>query len=219
MASLIPYTKKMLIERLKKHMSDDFPSSEFGSSDEEVLLYIDQALAFNLVGQAYTAAKIEGNLAVADAYYTTFILPTLQQDSITREWYTTLPQPPLSLPIGYSITNGYFADSANGKGTNVFWVKAKAAPYRDYMPKPFGVMAKIEGTKVILESSNGSYLLNQNFYVTMASTRSSSLDDVLNLPDDAIEPIFNNVVMKLKDRMQIPKDIVLDDIPAGNKNS
>jgi hypothetical protein len=45
------------------------------------------------------------------------------------------------------------------------------------------------------------------------------VEDVLNLPDDAIEPIFNNVVMKLKDRMQIPKDIVLDDIPAGNKNS
>lgn len=200
-------------------MADDFPSAEFGAAEEEVLLYIDQALAFNLVGQAYNLAKIEGNLAVPDAFYTTFLLPALQQDTITREWYTTLPQPPISLPIGYSITNGYFADSANGKGTNVFWVKAKAAPFRDYMPKPFGVMAKIEGVKVILESSNGSSLLNQNFYVTMASTRSSSLDDVLGIPDDAIEGIFNNVVMKLKDRMQIPKDIILDDLPAGNKSS
>jgi len=200
-------------------MADDFPDAEFGATENEVLLYIDQALAFNLVGQAYNMAKIEGNLVVPDAYYTTYKLPALQQDSVTKEWYSTLPQPPISLPIGYSITNGYFADSANGKGVNVFWVKAKSAPYRDYIPKPFGVMAKIEGNKIILESTNGSLLLNENFYVTMASTRSSSLDDNLNLPDDSIEGIFNNVVMKLKDRMQIPKDVILDDIPAGNKSS
>ena len=41
----------------------------------------------------------------------------------------------------------------------------------------------------------------------------------MTLPDDQLEAIFNNVVAKLKDRMQLPKDIIKDDLPAGNKGS
>lgn len=219
MASLIAYTKKQLIERIKRHMADDFPSVEFGSSDNEVLLYIDQALAFTLVGQVFNNAKIEGNLVVPDAYYTTFAIPALTQDIVTGEWLGTLPQPPVSLPLGYSVNNIYFASTGNGKGVSVFMIKPHRVAYRRNMPKPYGVSAYIEGNIIKLEASDGTSLLGQNLYVTMASTRTSSLTDVMALPDDAIEIIFNNVVGKLKDRLQLPKDIIADDISAGNKSS
>ena len=200
-------------------MSDNFPSVDFGTSENEVLLYIDQALAVALVGQVYANAKVEGNLAVPEGYLTTYLLPSLTQDPITRNWQTTLPQPPVSLPLGYSIDDVYFANSVNGKGQQVFLIKQKRVSYRNNMPLPTGVRAWVEGSTIKLEASDGSSLLNQQLYVRMASTRTSNVNDTMNLPDDAIEVIFGNVIAKLKDRMQIPKDVIADDISAGNKSS
>lgn len=219
MASLISYTKKQFIERIKRHISDDFPNAEFSTSTNEVLLYIDQALAFGLVGQVYGLAKIEGNLVMPEAYLTTYLLPALQQDTITRDWYSTLPQPPVSLPLGYSIQKVYFADSVNGQSKSVFLIKGHRVAYRTDMPMPSGARAWVEGSTIKLAASDGSSLFGLNAYATMASTRTSSLTDLMNLPDDAIEAIFNNVVAKIKDRMQLPKDIIKDDVSAGNKGS
>lgn len=215
----IAYTKRQLIQRIRQHMADDFPSAEFGASENEVLLYIDQAVAFSLVGQAYANAKIEGVLAVPEAYYVTYLLDALQYDNVTRTWWSTLPQPPVSLPLGYSIDRGYFANAVDGQGTNVFWIKAKRVGYRNNMPKPMGVSGWIEGSKIILQANDGTSLLDENFYVRMASTRTASVNDVMALPDDILEGVFNNVVAKLKDRMGMPKDIIKDDISAGNKSS
>lgn len=219
MASLIAHTKKMLIERIKRHIADDFPNAEFSTSDNEVVLYIDQALAFNMVGQVYNLAKIEGNLVMPEAYLTTYSLPALAQDSITGEWYTTLPQPPVSLPLGYSITDVYPVEAGRGKGQPFLPIKSKRTAYRNFMPKPSGGNYKITGSKIILSASDGSSLYGITFYAEMAKTRTESISETLNLPDDAIEAIFTNVVNKLIQRMQLPKDIIQDDISAGNKSS
>lgn len=209
----------MLVERLRRHIADDFPSADFGASQLEILLYIDQALAFGLIGSVYQMAKIEGNLALPEGYLTTYQLAALKQDTITKEWYTTLPQPPISLPLGYSMDLAYFADSKNGRGLQIHLIRSERVAFRKKLPRQFGVDGWVEGSKFIMEESDGGSLLNQICYVRMASTRTSNLSDPMNLPDDAIEAIFNNVIAKLKDRLGLPKDIVLDDISAGNKAS
>lgn len=214
----ISYTKQMFIQRIIQHIANGFPNDNFSTSDNEVLLYIDQALAFNLVGRVWADAKIEGNIAVPEAYLTTYLLPILQQDNITKEWFTTLPQPPVNLPLGYSIDRGYFANTVNGVGKEIYFIKAKRVGYRTNMPLPFGVRAWIEGSTIRLMVSDGSPLLNQNLYVRMASTRTSNITDIMNLPDDAIEGIFTNVVAKLMQRMQIPKDVIKDDLSVGATN-
>lgn len=209
----------MLIQRIKQHIADGWPSSEFSSTDNEVLLYIDQAVAATVVGQSYAGAKVEGNLVMPEAWLTTYALPALTVSSTTGYWSTTLPQPPLSLPLGYSITRGYFANTSNKIGTDVFWIKSKRVARRRYMPKQYGVNAWVEGSTIFLEASDGGSLLGNNFYVTMAKSRTDSLTETLNMPDDAIDAIFLNVVGKLKDRLQLPKDIIQDDLPSGNKGS
>jgi hypothetical protein len=219
MAALIPITKAILIERIKRHISNDLPSSEFSTSDNEILLYIDQAVAAALVGQVYNAAKVEGTLVMPEAYLTTYALPSLTQDTTTHEWYSTLPQPPVSLPLGYSLDYVYFANSTNGKGLSVFLISASRVGFREDMPMPFGVRAWVEGSRINFVTSNGASLLNQTCYVRMAATRTSSLTDTVNIPDDALELIFNNVVAKLKDRIQLPQNIIQDDLPSGNKAS
>lgn len=218
MASLVPYTKLMLIQRCRQHIADGFPSSEFSATDNEVMLYIDQAIAFTIVGQVYAGAKVEGNLAMPEGYLTTYLLPAVTKNSITGYWSTTLPQPPLSLPLGYSITRGYFASAANGVGSEIIWIKSKRVARRTSMPMQFGVRGWVEGSTIFLMASNNTSLMGINFYVTMAKYRTESLSEVLNMPDDAIEAVFNNVVGKLLQRMQVPKDVIQDDLPVGATN-
>jgi hypothetical protein len=217
-ASLITYNKAQLIERVKKHIADGFPTADFSTTDSEILLYVDSALAFGLIGQVYAGAKVEGNLVMPEGYLTTYLLPALTRDNVTKEWYSTLPQPPVSLPLGYSIDHVYFANSVNGKGKSVFLIKGHRVAYREDMPIPFGVRAWVEGSTIKFAASDGGSLYGENCYVRMASTRTSSLTDVMTLPDDAIEQIFNNVVTKMVQRMQLPKDIIADDISAGDTN-
>lgn len=217
--SLIPYTKKQLVQRIRKYLADGFPNDSFSASENEILLQIDQSLAFNLVGRVWADAKIEGNIAVPEGYFTTYLLPAVQQDSITKEWYSTLPQPPIGLPLGYSIDRCYFANGINGVGNEVYLIKAKRVSYRKNMPMPNGVRCWVEGSKIILAASNGGSLLNQPLYVRMASTRTDDINALMNLPDDAIETIFNSVTLALTKRYQEPKDVIRDELSAGNKTS
>ena len=215
----LTYSLKLLINRIERHINDNFPSSDWKVSTNEMQLYIEEALAFALVGNVYNQAKIEGNLVVADGFLTTYALPALTQDAITHQWYTTLPQPPLSLPLGYSITNGYFADAVNGKGQAVNFIKAKRVAYRNNMPIQYGVNASVEGSRINMEAYDGSSLYGKTFYVTMAGTRITDIDAVLNVPDDIISGIFTAVTARLIQRSQVPKDVIQDDISQGNKTS
>ena len=209
----------MLVQRIRRHMANDFPSAEFSTTENEVLLYIDQALAATLVGQVYAGAKVEGNLAVPEGWLTTYSLSTVSQDITTGEWYCTLPQPPVSLPLGYSISRVYTVLSGNGVSEDFLPIKAKRTSFRNFMPKPKGGSYRVIGNKIYLELSDGASLLNYPIYTVMAKTRTESLTETLNLPDDAIDAIFNNVVLKLKDRLQVPQDVIADDLPSGNKAS
>jgi hypothetical protein len=216
MASLVSYTKKMLVQRIRKHISNGYANDDFSTSDKEIMLYIDQALSFNVVGQVYNGAKVLGSLEVPEGYLTTYQLAALVQNQTTGDWETTLPQPPVSLPLGYSITRCYFANSQYGISQEILLIKAKRAGYRNLMPKPAGAQGRVNGRKLMITANDGSPLSNLTVYAEMINTRTSSLSDELNLPDDAIEGIFNNVVAKLAQRYGMPKDIIKDDVGAGN---
>lgn len=217
MASLIAYTKKLLVQRLRQDIANDFPDSEFSISENEALLHIDQALAFNAVGQVYSGAKVLGTLEVPEGYLTRYALSELIQDPITSEWYATLPQPPVSLPLGYSITRAYFASTQYGVSQEILPIKAKRAPYRNNMPRPSGAEYKISnGSTIYITANDGSPLSGLQVYVEMLNTRTSSMTDILNLPDDAIEGIYNLAYAKLVQRYKMPKDILNDQIGGGN---
>lgn len=215
----LSYSWRQLINQIERHVNDGFSSSDWKVSQNEILLQIEQSLAFALVGSMYAMAKVEGNLSTPEGVLTTYSLPALAQDNITQEWFTTLPQPPLSLPLGYSITDGYFADSVHGKGEPIIFIKAKRVVYRNVLPKQYGVNAHVKGSKIILEAYDGANLYGKTLYVTMAGTRITDLDAVLNVPDDMISTIFTAVTTKLLQRAQVPKDIIQDDISQGNKSS
>jgi hypothetical protein len=143
----------------------------------------------------------------------------LQQNAATGEWFSTLPQTPVNLPLGYSITNAYFSDSAYGQSDPILPIRNKRVAYRDFMPKPTGSSYRVLTNIIYIKASNNQPLLGLNTYVEMAKSRTDDLNEIMSLPDDAMEAIFTSVVQKLTSRYQEPKDIIKDELPAGNKSS
>jgi hypothetical protein len=217
---IIPYTKKMFLQRVRKHVSDTrLISDSFSASDKEIILYIDSALAVTMVGQVYNNAKIEGNIAVPEAYLTTYSLPRPVSDSDTGYWFSSLPQPPVSLPLGYSINRVYFADPQFGVSQDAIPIKAKRLGYRMNLPMPTGVRYWVENKLLWLAASNNQSLANMNLKVQMVKTRTDDISEDMALPDDAIEGIFSKVVQTLVQRYGFPQDVIQDNLPAGNKSS
>lgn len=216
MASLIPYTKKLLVQRIRQDLANDFPDSEFEISEREVLLHIDQALAFSIVGQVWNNAKVTGSMDVPEGYLTTYELSSLVQNPNTADWYAALPQSPVSLPLGYSITRVYFASAEFGVSQDVLPIKTKRAAFRRFMPRPAGAEYRVTGETIYVTANDGSPLSGLSLYVEMVKTRTESMTEILNMPDDAIELVYNGAYAKLVQRYKMPKDVIEDQIGAGN---
>lgn len=197
-------------------MNNGFPNDSYATSDNEIMLYIDQAIAFGLVGQVWANAKVTGVMEMPDAYILTFELDALVEDVVTGEWYTSLPQPPLGLPLGYSINRIYSASTGSGVSQDFFMIKAKRVGRRANMPMPGGIRVWVKGKQLRCVASDNQPLLGVPVFVDMPTDRTSDITQDMNLPDDAIETIFGNVVQKLTQRYQQPKDVIADNLPAGN---
>lgn len=214
-----PYIYKQLIQRITKHINNGYPNDAFATSDNEILLYINQANAFGLVGQVWMGAKVLGYMEMPDAYLATLQLPALAEDLVTGDWITALPQPPVALPLGYSINRIYSAGPGNQGNQDVFMIKGNRVGRRANMPMPGGIRGWVDYTNntiLRLRASDNQPLLGKVFFVQMPTTRTADITLPMNLPDDAIEAIFNSVVAQLTKRYQEPKDVINDDLPAGN---
>ena len=212
------YTKAAMIERVKRHMVNNFTNDDFSISDNELLLYIDSAVASSMIANTYGNAKLQGEMAVAEAWYVTNAL-TLVQDVVNFNWYATLPHPPASLPLGYSVSDLYFVDADGTQSDPVLLIEAKRNSYRRYLPMPNGIRASFEGSKVIFTASNGIPLQDMTPYITMVSTRTTDVNAPMEIPDDALDLIFDSVVKRLVQRLGFPMDTIEDSLPAGNKTS
>lgn len=215
----VSYTKKMLIERVVKHLNDGWPGNDWKVTSNEVLLYIDSAIPMVLKAQMFENAKVFNVFEVPDAYLLTYLISPLTKNATTNEWKGTLPQTPLELPTGYNITDAYISQPGFGKGQSIIFTQTKRVPYRNNMPKIAGIYARIETNIIYLQSYNGMPLNGQDLYVQMPISRTDSVDDIMSLPDGAIEPLFNKTVSLILQRYQIPQDVVADNLPAGNKSS
>jgi hypothetical protein len=219
MEPLQTFSIRIFCERIKKDLNNGLADTDFTISDNEIIFHIDQARAATLVGNVYGLAKVEGVLTTPEAYLTTYLVSDLRKNDATGEWYADLPQPPVSLPLGYSITDVYISQSYDGDKSIVFPIESKRVGYRKFMPAMPGIRYHIKGLTIFLQTSNGGSLLRKNLYVTMAKARTIDRDEELNWPDDQTDAIYNMVMDKLKKRITNPQDVIQDGLPAGNKTS
>lgn len=212
------YSKKMLIQRLERHMNNGYPKDDWTVTENQMLLYIDAAIPLVMKGQMFENAKVSGLFETPEAYLATYDFTIANQRSNTTEWYITLPQTPLALPDGYAITDVYFIDGGF-EGQRCYYLAPKRQAYRNSLPKPDGVYFRIEGRKLFLQATSNQPLYNYKISVQMPISRTDDIDAVMNIPDDSLNLIFEYVVKQLIQRIQMPQDVINDNLPQGNKNS
>ena len=212
-----PSTKKALIERIKRHINNDFPNTDFKVSDQEILLYIDSAIPFVMKGAMFENAKVTGVFEVPEAYLVTYLLSPITKNAPTNEWKATLPQTPLALPSGYAITDVYATQDGQGRGQSFYPTNTKRVPYRNLMPKPSGSFYRVNGNIIYFQATNGAPLNSLDVYVEMTISRTSDINAVMNVPDDALENIFLTVIKNITNRYQLGKDNILDNEPKNPK--
>jgi len=211
-------SKRMLIQRLERHMNNGYPKDDWTVTENQMLLYIDAAIPVVMKGQMFENAKVSGLFETPEAYLATYDFTIANQRSNTTEWYITLPQTPLALPDGYAITDVYFIDGGF-EGQRCYYLAPKRQSYRNNIPKPDGVYFRIEGRKMFLQATSNQPLYNYTISVQMPISRTDDIDAVMNIPDDSLNLIFEYVVKQLIQRIQMPQDVINDNLPAGNKSS
>ncbi len=208
----------MLCERVAKHINSGFPGNDWNVSTNETVLYLDSAIPFALKGMLFDNAKVSGVIDVPEGFLVTYSYTVTLKNKSTNEWYVTLAQTPMALPNGYQVTDAYFSSSV-GRSMSVNFVSVKRQSYRQGLPKPPVVFARIEGQTCYLQSYNGFSLLNQTFNIQLPVSRTTDLDAPMNLPDDAIQNMFEYAVKSILQRYSIPQNIIEDSLSAGNKSS
>lgn len=109
-------TKAQLIELIQRDFNNGLPFDDAQITDNEVSLWLGQAIASVMEERYRKDAEIESITYMNDFYYATFKNRTVSKDSDTGYYYLCLPQIPLGLPRGIAISGVYFK-SAEGQLT------------------------------------------------------------------------------------------------------
>lgn len=204
-------TYKAFIEQIQRRLQNDFPSHEFTVTDNEIGLYIYQALATVITNLANQSYAMEGLMVVPEGFISRFKFPasTFKRDADTGEYNVTLPHPPINLPLGYSIMSPFLA-GAGTKSVSLIAINSFQKGYALKFAHPdYGVFYEVEGSNMILTSEDFD-LINSglSLFVPMLSPRgkTGSDTDTINASDETLAMVFDAVVARLSQRVATPRD-------------
>lgn len=203
------------IEQIKKRLFNNWPSADQANlSNNEVALYVFQAIATVMTTLANQRYSVEGIYSTSEAFITTYkiALSTATKDTDTNDYSVALPHPPLNLPMGFSVQTPKYA-KGNGVLTSLMLIDSYAKGYATSMiEKPTGDYYYVEGSKLLIVTSTDLIATGWKLLVPMLSSRSATgaETDTINLSDEALSMVFDIVVAKLQQRLGIPVDLVND---------
>lgn len=203
-------TRKVLIEQIRRMLYGGVPNDDASISENEINIYLNEALALMAKINYTDAIKLDGIETVSDVFYATFSGLAISKDNTTGYYYATLPQVPLGLARGYGISTVTFPTST-GLAKSPIPISVRELDYMDNLKQP---PSKIfywpEGKKLWFKSYTN--LVGKEAIIRMVSTESSTLDDELNVPQEYISDIINMVLNQLKIRKGTPEDSVNDGV-------
>ena len=156
--------------------------------------------------------NITGIMSVPEGYITTYTVPTPSLDDQTGFYMSTLPHPPMGLP-GESGVVGVFFGGGMGQSKPVLHVKPHEVDYFSFMPMPpQAAFYWVENRKIYFWCRTDISHITDTIYIRMATNVQSDNTAVLNVPPEAVELIFADVLQRLMPRKGIVQDNVVDGI-------
>jgi len=210
------------VEQIKRHISNGWPDIADNYTDNEILMYVYSSLAVAITTASNNDYNISGIFSTPEGFITSyqFAASTFTRDPLTGYFKVTLPQPPVNLPLGYSIQAPTFVGNQS-ESYPLMWIETYHRGYAKKLPTPnFGLYGFVQGQTLFIDS-NGQDITHTGLTlnVPMLSPRSATGNDtdIINAPDDALEFVFKDVVDKITGRVARPQVLTNDgnNIPIG----
>jgi hypothetical protein len=203
-------TRKVLIEQIRRIFYGGVPNDDATLSEKEVNVYINEAIAYMAKVNYSDAIKLDGIENISDSFYATFKNLSITRDSDTGYYSLDLPQVPLGLSRGYSISTVTFPTST-GLAKSPIPISPRELDYVDQLKQPPSkIFYWAEGKKLWFKSWTN--LVGKFAIVRMVSTENSDIDAEINVPQEYITDIINMVLSQLKIRKGTPEDTVNDGV-------
>lgn len=201
-------TRQQLIDRILRYYYNNIPSDDAVLSNNEVDLYINDAIAATMNKQMQENYEITGIMSVPEGYVTTYKLTAPTLDDTTGFYTQTLPHPPMGKADG--IVGVYFS-GAKGASKPVLHVKPEEMDYFQFMPMPpQAAFYWVENATLYIKCNTDLSHTTDKINVRMASNVQSDANAVLNIPADAVNTVFNTVITTLLGRKNIKSDLIDD---------
>ena len=204
-------TRKIIIEQIRRQYYGGVPSDDANLSENEVNMYLSQAIAYIAKVNYTDSIKLDGIENISDAFYATFKNISILKDDDTGYYYCTLPHPPLGLSRGYGISTVTFPAGTGNLAKAPIPISPRELDYlTEIKLPPSKIFYWAEGNLLYFKSYIN--LVGKFAIVRMVSAESNDFNSVLNVPEEYIADIINYVINQLKFRKSIPEDITNDGI-------
>jgi hypothetical protein len=202
-------TRRTLIEQIRRLYYGGTPSDDATLTENEVNIYINQAIAYVAKVNYTDAIKLDGVETVSDEFYATFKNLAITKDNDTGYYSTTLPHPPLGLSRGYGISTVTFPVINGALAKAPTPISPRELEFIDQVKSPPSkVFYWAEGNKLWFKSYQN--LVGKFAIVRMVSAENSDLTGELNVPAEYISDMINWILNQLKVRKGMPEDTTND---------
>lgn len=202
-------TRKALIEQVRRLYYGGIPSDDANLTENEVNLYVNQAIAYVAKVNYTDAIKLDGVETVSDAFYATFKNLAITKDNDTGYYSTTLPHAPLGLSRGYGISSVTFPVSSGVLAKAPTPISPREIEYIEQIKiPPSKVFYWAEGNKLWFKSYQN--LVGKFAIVRMVSAENNDMTTELNVPIEYISDMINWILNQLKVRKGMPEDTTND---------
>jgi hypothetical protein len=209
MASLITgITWAMAIERVQRRLFNGWQSIAANVTSNEIALYLYEAIAFVICQNSNRNIQIEGVRAIPEGYITTYQFTSFTKNYTTGNYTITLPQPPVNLPLGYSIVSPYWGGNVS-MSYPLIAINPNQRGFYSKLPTPnIGIFYWVENSTMYIDSKGVDLNTLGTLFVPMQSSRPATGNDsdYINLPDDQMSYVFDMVINKLTQRLSVPQD-------------
>ncbi len=205
-------TRQQLIDRILRFYYDGVPDDSATITHNEIDLYINDAIATVINKQAMDEYNITGIMSVPEGYITTYTVPTPSLNDQTGFYQSTLPHPPMGLPGESGVVGVYFGGGW-GQSKPVLHVKPHEVDYFSFMPMPpQAAFYWVETRNIYFWCRTDLSHITDTIYIRMATNVQADNSAILNVPPEAVELIFADVLQRLMPRKGIVQDNVEDGI-------
>lgn len=192
-------TKAQMIELIQRDLNNGLPFDDAQVTDNEISLWLGQAIATVMEERYRKDAEIESIIYMNDYYYATFKNRVVSKDSDTGYYYICLPQIPLGLPRGISISGVYFKSSEGQLTETVIQISPQEIDIMNSLPMPKSkIYGWSEGDLFYMISYKN--IKDLKAIVRMVTSQFNDTDDV---PDNIGVQAADLVIRRLKARTNV----------------